>query len=225
MSKHAVVSTGSRWVAPPQGPQLVRWGSVFSGTIIAVATFVLLDALWLALSFGSHVHFFYSNLSWFIGGTAIFCLYLGGMIAGLTSGARGAGAGAMGGLTTWGLLVLVVGALAAPTLGIGHIPHTVTAGGRTYSINYLTYWSAFWSVLIGLGAAVIGGILGGITNRRVDEPYLDLQSAVAEPAVVQEPLVVPGQTVVPGQVAPGAPVVTTQQGEPTREVTYQRSVR
>jgi hypothetical protein len=198
----------------------VRWGSVFSGTIIAVAAFVLLDALWLALSFGSHVHFFYSNLSWFIGGTAIFCLFMGGMIAGLTSGARGAGAGAMGGLTTWGLLVLVVGALAAPTFGIGHVPNTVTAGGHTYSINYLTYWSGFWSLLIGLGAAVVGGVMGGVTNRRVDEPYLDLQAAVAEPVVVQEPLVVPGQ---PLPSAP--PVVTAPQDDPTRQVTYQRSPR
>src|SRR5580658_3189722 len=60
--------------APLQGPQLVRWGSVCSGTIIAIAVFALLIALSLALSFGSHVSSVYSNLSWWVGGTAIFCM-------------------------------------------------------------------------------------------------------------------------------------------------------
>lgn len=208
----------------------MRWGSVFSGTIIGVAVFALLNALWLALSFGSHISFVYSNLSWWVGGTAIFCLFLAGMIAGVNSGARGAGAGTMGGLTTWGLVVLVVGALVLPVFGIGHVPNTVTAGGHVYSINYLTYWTSFWSLLIGLAAAVLGGVLGGVTNRAVDEPYLDLQQAYSEPAtplVVAggQPVVSGGQTVVSG----GQPVVTGAQpvvveGEPTRQVVYQRTV-
>jgi hypothetical protein len=184
-SKHTAVAAGPAGaVVPGQGPQLVRWGSVFCGTIIGVALFTLLDALWLALSFGSHDSFVYSNLSWWIGGTAIFCLFLAGMIAGVTSGARGAGAGTMGGLTTWALVLIVVGAIAVPAFSIGHVPDTLAVSGHVYSINYLTYWTAFWSVLIGMAAAVLGGVLGGVANRSVDGPYLDLRRAYAEPDVV-----------------------------------------
>lgn len=220
MSKQAVVTTDSRWVTPPQGPQLVRWGSVFSGTIIAIAVFALLDALWLALSFGSHESFVYSNLSWWVGGTAIFCLLLAGLIAGISSSARGVAAGTMGGLTTWALVLLGVGAIVLPIFGIGHVPNTVRAGGHTYSINYLTYWTTFWSLLIGLGAAVLGGILGGVTNRRVDEPYLDLKRSVSEPAVMGEAVGTSGQPVVSN-----GPVVVSSEGEATRQVAYERSAR
>jgi hypothetical protein len=177
--------------APLQGPQLVRWGSVFSGTIIAIAVFALLNALWLALSFGSHVSAVYSNLSWWVGGTAIFCMFVAGLIAGLTSGARGVGAGSVGGLTTWGLIVIGVGVVLLPTFAIGHVPNTVTAGGRLYSINYLTYWTAFWSLVIGLGGSVIGGMAGGALQRRVDEPYLDLhrlETHVAQTPVTSAPV-------------------------------------
>ena len=81
----------------------------------------------------------------------------------------------MSGLTTWALVLLGVGMVVLPTFGIGHIPNTVTVNGHVYSINYLSYWTAFWSVLIGLAASLLGGIIGGTLPRQVDEPYLDLQ--------------------------------------------------
>lgn len=87
----------------------------------------LLDALWPALSFGSHESVLYSNLSWRIGGTAILCIFLAGAISGVSSGARGLGAGSASGLTTWGLVVIAVGAVVLPTFAIGHIPNTVRA--------------------------------------------------------------------------------------------------
>jgi hypothetical protein len=199
-------------VTPNQGPQLVRWGSVFSGTLIAVAMFALLDALWLALSFGSHVSFVYSNLSWWIGGTAIFCMFVAGLIAGVSSGARGVGAGSMGGLTTWALIVIGVGVFVVPTFSIGHIPNTITASGHLYTINYLTYWTAFWSLVIGLGASLLGGMLGGGMQRNVDGPYLDLdrvESRVVTNAPVAAP-VAPVTTATP-VVTRGAPAPVYQQ--------------
>ena len=168
-SRHAVTEE-ARWVTPAQGPQLVRWGSIFSGTIVSIAVFTLLTALWLALSFSSHDSVVYSNLSWWIAGTAIFCMFLAGLVAGLGSGARGAGAGSMSGLTTWALVLLGVAVVVLPTFGIGHVPNTVTVNGHVYFINYLSYWTAFWSVLIGLAVALLGGIIGGTVPRRVDEP-------------------------------------------------------
>ncbi|MGD0811037.1 MAG: hypothetical protein ABSA91_15220 [Acidimicrobiales bacterium] len=212
MSKHLAVAEAS--LVAPQRPQLVRWGSVFSGTVIGLATFALLDALWLALSFGSRDSVVYSNLSWWIAGTAIFCIFLAGLIAAVSSGARGLGAGSVSGLTTWGLVVIAVGVVVVPTFAIGHIPNTVTVSGTVYSINYLSYWAAFWALLIGLGAGLIGGMIGGTIARSIDEPYLDLREAtVNEPVVARTtaaPSMVPGTSTVPA----GAPVISSNRMVP-----------
>jgi hypothetical protein len=213
----------ARWVTPAQGPQLVRWGSVFSGTIISIAVFSLLTALWLALSFGSHDSVVYSNLPWWIGGTAISCMFLAGIIAGVSSGARGGGAGSMGGLTTGALVLLGVGMVVLPTFGIGHIPSTVTVSGHAYSINYLTYWTAFWSVLIGLAVALLGGIIGGTVPRRVDEPYLDLQRVSATTTTPVVPVAAAAAapvTAVPASVPVAVGQVAVGQ-DTTRSVVYQ----
>jgi hypothetical protein len=172
------VTSEAHWVSP-SSPQLVRWGSVFAGTIIAIGAFILLSALWLALSFANHDSVVYNNLSWWIGGTAIFSMFVAGLIAGLSSGARGIGAGSVGALTTWALVAMAVVLVVVPTFAVGHVPNSVSVSGHVYKINYLTYWTAFWSLLIGLGAALLGGVVGGAAPRRVDEPYLDLQRATA----------------------------------------------
>jgi hypothetical protein len=189
MSKHLAVPEAG--LVMPQRPQLVRWGGVFSGTVIGVGAFALLGSLWLALSFGSHDSVVYSNLSWWIAGTAIFCIFVAGVIAGLSSGARGLGAGSVSGLTTWGLVVIAVGIVVVPTFAIGHIPNTVTVSGTVYSINYLSYWAAFWSLLIGLGAGLLGGMIGGAMPRRIDEPYLDLRETAVNEAVISRTAVAP----------------------------------
>ncbi|HXR22676.1 MAG TPA: hypothetical protein VN786_08980 [Acidimicrobiales bacterium] len=225
MSKHLAVPEAG--LVMPQRPQLVRWGGVFSGTVIGVAMFALLDALWLALSFGSHDSVVYSNLSWWIAGTAIFCIFIAGLIAGLSSSARGLSAGSVSGLTTWGLVVIAVGVVVIPTFAIGHIPNTVTVSGTVYSINYLSYWAAFWSLLIGLGAGLLGGMIGGAMPRSIDEPYLDLrETALYEPVAsrtaVAPSAMAPGTTAVPAGVPMTAsnrmvPVGTTS--PPSEEAT------
>ncbi|HTT88865.1 MAG TPA: hypothetical protein VMF65_04865 [Acidimicrobiales bacterium] len=195
----------ANWVWPASGPQLVRWGSVFAGTIIAIGAFILLGSLWLALSFVNHDSVVYNNLSWWIAGTAIFCMFLAGLIAGLTSGARGAGAGGLTAVTTWGLVAIAVAVVVVPTFSIGHVPTYVTVSGHVYRVNYLTYWTAFWSVLIGLGAALLGGLIGGMVPRRVDGPYLDLSRATARETPAMAPMMDRRQTAVE-QTAP----VTTE---------------
>jgi len=213
MSKHLAVPEAG--LVAPQRPQLVRWGSVFSGTVIGLATFALLDALWLALSFGSHDSVVYSNLSWWIAGTAIFCVFLAGLIAGVSSGARGVGAGSVSGLTTWGVVVIAVGALVVPTFAIGHIPNTVAVSGTVYSINYLSYWAAFWSLLIGLGAGLIGGIIGGSMPRSIDEPYLDLREATVDEPVVARTAAAPSSTASGTTTVPaGVPVTASNRMVP-----------
>ncbi len=149
----------------------------------------------------------YGNLSWWIAGTAIFCIFLAGLIAGVSSGARGLTAGSVSGLTTWGLVVISVGVVLVPTFAIGHIPNTVTVSGTVYSINYLSYWAAFWSLLIGLGAGLAGGMIGGSMPRSIDEPYLDLRDATANEPVVARTAAAPATRVpVTTAVPAGIPV-------------------
>lgn len=86
-----------------------------------------------------------------------------------------------------------------------HIPNTVTVSGTVYSINYLSYWAAFWSLLICLGAGLLGGMIGGAMPRSIDKPYLDLrETAVNEPvasrAAVAPSTTAPGTTAVPAGV-------------------------
>jgi hypothetical protein len=203
-------TSDANWVWPASGPQLVRWGSVFAGTIIALGAFVLLNSLWLALSFANHDSVVYNNLSWWIAGTAVFCMFLAGLVAGLTSGARGAGAGSLTALTTWGLVAIVVAVVVVPTFSLGHVPTFVTVSGHVYKINYLTFWTVFWSVLIGLGAALLGGLIGGSVPRRVDGPYLDLSRTTTSetvPTMVRRPQVV--EQMVP---TAGGPAPTDTQG-------------
>jgi hypothetical protein len=223
------VTSEARWVTPAAGPQLVRWGSVFAGTIIALGAFILLSALWLALSFANHDSVVYNNLSWWIGGTAIFSMFVAGLIAGVSSGARGIGAGSVSALTTWALVAMAVVLVVVPTFAIGRVPNFVTVNGHLYKIDYLTYWTAFWSLLIGLGAALLGGVAGGAVPRRVDEPYLDLQRATASETtapvmerrvpVVEQP-VPAGVHTAPVAQAP-TNVVPAQGADATTPTTYE----
>jgi hypothetical protein len=153
-------------------------------------------------------------------------MFLAGLISGLTSGARGAGAGTLNALTTWGLVAIAVAVVVVPTFSIGHVPTFVTVNGHTYKINYLTYWTAFWGVLIGLGAALLGGLIGGVMPRRSGGPYLDLSRATATETapvvdrrvpVAQQPAPATAQTA--AVTAPAAPYVAP--GTPTAETTQQ----
>ena len=118
--------------------------------------FALLDALWLALSFSSHDSVVYSNLSWWIAGTAIFCMFLAGLVAGRQLGCPwprrrqrerpydvGPGPDRQ---SAWS-------SCRPSRSAISPIPSPSAA--HVYSINYLSYWTAFWSLLIGLGAGLV----------------------------------------------------------------------
>ena len=125
----------------------------------------------------------------------------------------------MSGLTTWALVLLGVGMVVLPTFGIGHIPNTVTVNGHVYSINYLSYWTAFWSVLIGLAASLLGGIIGGTLPRQVDGPYLDLQRV---PTTTTAPVTATGTVpVVPAPTAGVAAAPVAMGPGTTRSVVYQ----
>ena len=191
-------------------PNLVRWGAVFSGTVIALAFFALVSTLWLGIAYqdGDGSGWISGNLAWFIAGTAIASLFLAGLLAGLLSGVRGASAGAVNGMTAWGLLFVaslltVVPSLAAITnnLGAGLAAGTNELGsaigqsgaGVTAASGV---WATFWSLLIGAVAAALGGMLGGKMKREVEVADVDTRGAHAYPAeptsvdVDEEPVVI-----------------------------------
>ena len=147
-------------------PPLVRWSAVFSGAVIALAFTLLSGSLWVALAFGSHYSAFYNHLAWWFGGTAIATMFIAALIAGGVSPTRGTTAGLANGLTTWGVVVL--GGLAAGIPGLLAYGSTrpVVVNGIRVAVTTVRPWTTFWSLVIGLGAAVVGGTIGGMLPRR-----------------------------------------------------------
>jgi hypothetical protein len=151
-------------------PPLVRWNAVFAGTVIALGAGTVLGMLWLALAYGSHRHVFYQHLDWWIGGTAIFAMVLAGFLAGASSSTRGAGAGLVTGLTTWGMVVLGILAIAIPVLLATSNTTVLHLGARSITVKSLRWWPSFWSLSIGFGAAALGGVAGGLLPRKTLVP-------------------------------------------------------
>lgn len=150
--------------APNRVADLVRWGPVVAGVVVALGVFALLDALWFALATDGENGWVSGNLDWFVGGTAIGALLVAGFLAGLLSGVRGAGAGLGNGVTAWGLLVVLSLLAGIPgTLGLSAALDLGVTGERAL-------WTLFWSLLIGLGCAALGGLAGGLVRRRVVLP-------------------------------------------------------
>jgi len=124
----------------------------------------------LPFAFGSRDAAFYNHIAWWFAGTAIAGMFIAALIAAGVSATRGAAAGLANGLTTWGVVVL--GGLAAGIPGLLAYGSTrpVVVNGLRVAVTTIRPWTTFWSLLIGLGAAVLGGLIGGTLRRRtVDE--------------------------------------------------------
>jgi len=137
---------------------LVQWRAVFAGAVVGLGVFILVSLLWVALAYASGVTFFATSLSWWVGVTAIVSFFIGAYLTGWLSGVRGWAPGLINAITMWGLLVIGATLAGIPALlGSLHIVPAVKAGG--------SLWATFWSLLIALGTAIIGGIAGGSTPR------------------------------------------------------------
>lgn len=170
-------------------PNLVRWGAVFAGTVIALGLFALVNSLWLAIAYSDAdgSGWITGNLAWFLGGTAVVSLFLAGLLAGFLSGVRGAKSGLLNGLTAWGVLFVasvltVVPGLTAITtnLGTGIAAGTNTIGGAVGPAGGAVsaesaVWTTFWSLLIGAAVAGLGGIAGGAAKREVQLADTDVR--------------------------------------------------
>ena len=158
------LTTGAHGSGAPRSetrPNLVRWGAVLSGAVVGVAVFALLTTLWLALAYSSDLQWWRTTLDWWIGGTAIVAAFVAGALAGWLSGARGAAAGLANSVTVWGL-VTVTAVLGGIPVGVGYFG---IGGLNLVALPGTSLWTGFWSLLIGLGAAALGGALGGSAHR------------------------------------------------------------
>jgi hypothetical protein len=145
---------------------LIGWGPVFAGAVIGLGLAVMAGALWFALAFDRGTAAFRDYLDWWLAGTAIGGTLVGAFIAGLASARRGPGSGLLEGLMLWGVLVIAVLSVGVSTAAIFGTTFDVTIGGNRYTVTTTSYWSVFWTLLIGFAAAAIGGMLGGSIPRR-----------------------------------------------------------
>jgi hypothetical protein len=155
------------WAGSPS-PQRVRWGAVFAGVVLGLALLALLTTLWFALAYNSGVDTIRNNLEWFIGGTAVAALFIGGLLAGWLSGVRGAGSGFFNGITMWGLLLIVAVAVGLPAifnvLNLGRVSSIADEGGLLGTGVDETLWASFWTILGGFVASGLGGLIGGAST-------------------------------------------------------------
>jgi hypothetical protein len=175
------------------GRTLIRWSAVFAGTLLGLATLALLTSLWLALANASHVDVIQRNLEWFIGISAVACLFLAGLLAGYLSGVRGAGTGFLHGATIWALLMIVSLSVGIPAIlnvfGVGQLSQDVqtTTTGATSQSVYNALWGTFWTILGGFIAAGIGGAIGGAITRDADRIVrVDGETTVPERRTVDD---------------------------------------
>jgi hypothetical protein len=148
------------------GAKRIRWGAIFGGGVLALALLALLSTLWFALSYGSEVTVVRDNLAWYIGISAVGCLFIGALLAGRVSGVPGAGTGVVHGLVIWALLLIAIVSIGAPSVlnlfNVGRIADGVGTNGSLVAQGVDgALWASFWSILLAFGAAGVGGGLGG----------------------------------------------------------------
>jgi len=174
VARHA--STTQMQTDEGAGRTLIRWSAVFAGTLLGLATLALLSSLWLALARASNVDMIGRNIEWFIGVSAVVCLFLAGLLAGYLSGVRGAGTGFLHGATIWALLLLVTVSVGVPAIlnvfSLGQLTRDVQTSTTTTVTDqgvYNALWGTFWTILGGFIAAGIGGAIGGAMTRDADQ--------------------------------------------------------
>lgn len=155
---------------PPAGRSRIRWGAVLAGMVIAVALLISFVSLWLALAYGSEVDFIRDNLKWFVAGSAVGCLLVGGFLAGRLSGVPGGAAGLAHGLTLWAIALVI-----SLSIGIPSVINILNLGRVTTELNDATgliasgvdnsLWATFLSIAGAMVAAALGGIIGGVSLR------------------------------------------------------------
>jgi hypothetical protein len=142
---------------------VVDWGAVWSGALVGAGVMTMVSALWLALGFGSGVSTFHDGIEWWLAATGIGSVLVGGFVAGATSRWGGTGRGTMTSIVMWALLAVPAAFVTMIVAAANHVTAN-SAPGVLDRVGNASLWAAWWSMLIGLGSAVLGGVLGGATR-------------------------------------------------------------
>ena len=152
-----------------RGP-LVRWGAIFAGAVWGLAVMAVLSSLWLALAYPSNSEPVRESLEWFIAGSGAFALLVAGLIAGSLADNRGAGSGLLHGMTSWALLLITTLVFGLPSVfalfNVGQL-RTIEGTDLVGAPANDALWATFLTLVIGAGAAAIGGVIGGASRRGV----------------------------------------------------------
>lgn len=139
---------------------VVDWGAVWSGALVGAGVMTMVSALWLALGFGSGVSTFHNGIEWWLAATGIGSVLIGGFVAGSTSTAAGPGWGTTNSLVMWALLAIPTAFVAVIVAAANHATAS-SAVSVLERVGSQSLWAAWWSMLIGLGTALLGGLIGG----------------------------------------------------------------
>lgn len=165
--------TGS---VPPARRDKVRWGPVWAGLIVALASFLLFELAAFALGWLTPGEDSASRSGWVSGLLGLLAFFLGGLTAGATALWRDVGSGLLHGVLVWALGVVAIilittlgggalfGALAdtlarVANLSRGNLPNV----DATQALDTARS-AAGWGVLglaLSLAAAAAGGLVGG----------------------------------------------------------------
>jgi len=168
----------------------IRWGPVWAGVIIALATLLVLSAIGIAIGFAvtgvatpEAIRSISLALAIWTAFSAVIALFIGGYIAGRLMPLDTRGVGAVHGLAVWSLTLVVgiildlvilglllaffgnaiaaIGPEAVPGIRVG--PAELRAIANT--IASTAGWFILWS-LLSLGSAVLGGYLGMVNSQK-----------------------------------------------------------
>lgn len=167
----------------------VTWGTIWGGTIIIVALFLLMETFtvwvgWVSLNSGSG-GIAGTGSEWITWIVAMIAFFLGGLVATSMSSVRGSGATGINGLLVWGLTTalmvgaamlgagLVFGAVGATVSRILILQPGTTAGGNMAAFASGAQTAGFWA-FITLITTAIAAIIGGWVGNSFDPlGYLD----------------------------------------------------
>lgn len=176
-TRHETTAATPAAIGSPS-PQRIRWGAVFAGAVLGIALLALLTTLWFALAYGSEMDQIRTNLEWYVGISAIACLFIAGMLAGWLSGVHGVGSGFFNGVTIWALMLIITLSVGVPAIlnvfNLGRVTQLdVETGGLLASDADTILWASFLSILGGLVASGLGGMIGGAITRPANAHLAD----------------------------------------------------
>lgn len=158
-------------IAAGQPRDQIRWGPVWAGAIVTIATLVILSLLGVAvgataLEPGADAQTMETGGFIWGGIAALIAFFLGGMTAGGTAAVRGPMAGTFNGAMVWALTLVI--SMLLLTLGAGAAVGLLGAFGMTGEdasglfggLSESGLWWTFGAMIVGLVIAALGGLVG-----------------------------------------------------------------